>query len=276
MGKKTEYVTDPSDGMRAMVVGRWGEDKYKYLRHYVQSASGARAKFTRRAYVDTFCGPGRVKYSDTGEFADGGAIAAWRQSFKSKSPFTQVFISDADGENVRCCEARLKALGANVVAKVGRAVDLAPIIARELPYGQHLAFLDPFSLGALPFEAIKPFAAIKKLDLIVNYSAYDQTRNILRMRLREIGGLDAFAPGWDKVISPDSTALRSRLQLMDYWRNLLVGVGMKYSEEMPEMRNSKKGLLYWLVFAAHHPFANKLWDSITDDGQGDLFSQTGK
>jgi three-Cys-motif partner protein len=272
VAKKTEYVTDPSDGLRAMVVGAWGKEKYTILRDYIQSSHGARRKWPQHCFVDLYCGPGRIQYKGEGGFEDGGAITAWRQSQASSVPFTQVFISDMDSENVESCAKRLRVLGAPVSQFVGKAVDVAAKVAREMPHGMHLAYLDPFSLGAMPFDVVKPLVKLPKLDLIANYSAYDQARNLDRMMIGEIGDLDAFAPGWRSVIDAQTSIRSARIKLVNYWRSLLVKEGIQYSEEMPEFLNARNGLLYWLIFASHNPLGDKLWKSINDSNQPSLFA----
>ena len=270
MSGKTKYLQAP-DGMRAMVIGEWGKEKYTLLRNYIQSSSGARAKWPKRAYVDLYCGPGQVVYRNSKEFADGGALVAWKQSVASGAPFTHIFISDLDAENVAACEKRLKAANAPVISHVGAAAKLAPVIAAQLPKsGLHLGFFDPFSISALPFRTLVPFAAIKTLDMIVNYAAGDQQRNLDSMMIGKFEGLDQFAPGWQQVIDANRPAKAVRLQLVNYWRELLTGAGIQYAQEMPLIVNSRRGPLYWLVFASHHPLADKLWKSINVGHQGTL------
>ena len=273
MSSKPEYVSDPEDGMRAMRVGDWGKAKYDILRKYVQAASTARKKWPEHCFVDLYCGPGRINYKTGGGFADGGAIVAWRQSVASREPFTKVYISDLDPLNVECCSKRLRQLGATVVEQVGKAVEIAPKVADMLPHGQHVAYLDPFSLGAMPFSVVQAFANLKKTDIILNYAISDQTRNLDKMMAKDIGDLDAFAPGWEQVIDPNMPIRGAWVQLVNYWLKLLMAEGVQYSEVMPEFKNTRGGVLYWLVYAAHHGHGFKLWESIANDGQRGLFGE---
>ena len=270
MSRKTEFRNDALDGLNAMVVGIWGKEKYTLLRDYIQSSSRARKKWSQRTYIDLYSGPGRVIYRETGEYADGGALVAWKQSVAFDAPFTHMYISDSDPKNVEACEQRLKALGAPVTAHVGTAVSMAPKIASSLPNGLHLGLFDPFSLGALPFDTLRPFAAMKSFDMIINYAAADQQRNLDSMMIGKIEGLDEFAPGWQKVIDANRPVKAVRLELVNYWLKLLNGAGITHSQEMPLIVNSKRGPLYWLVFAGHHTLGDKLWKSINADGQGVL------
>lgn len=271
MSAKTKYVTAP-DGLRAMVVGEWGREKYKYLGDYIVATSYARKEWPAQTYVDLFCGPGMVQFRDTKEFADGGAVLAWKKSVAGNAPFTHLHISDIDPENVEACEKRLKALGAPVSSQVGTAVDLAHATASKLPRnGVHLGFFDPFSLASLPFDILKPFAKIPHFDMLTNYAAGDQQRNLDSLLIGKIEGLDEFAPGWKNSIDENRPATAVRLQLVNYWRGLLADAGIQNSVEMPLIVNSKRGPLYWLVFSAHHKMPHKVWKSLTKSTQGTLF-----
>ena len=106
--------------------------------------------------------------------------------------------------------------------------------------------------------------------MIMNYAAADQQRNLDSMMIGKIEGLDEFAPGWQKVIDANRPVKAVRLELVNYWLELLNGAGITHSQEMPLIVNSKRGPLYWLVFAGHHTLGDKLWKSINADGQGVL------
>lgn len=72
----TEYVDDPTDNMRAMVVGDWAAEKRTLVEQYIDASRAARRRYTHRAYVDLFCGPGRVWLRDARRFEDGCALSA--------------------------------------------------------------------------------------------------------------------------------------------------------------------------------------------------------
>lgn len=102
-------LVDGDDKLPAELVGRWAKEKYSLLCRYVQISSSTRKKYLGpgkggAAYIDLFCGPGRAFIEDTGESIEGGAVAAWRQSQSSGSPFSRVIIGDTDEERLRVCE----------------------------------------------------------------------------------------------------------------------------------------------------------------------------
>jgi three-Cys-motif partner protein len=149
------------DGLPAEEVGLWALEKQELLGRYVDISRGARAKFTGpfkpgTSYIDLFCGPGRCKVKDSGEFIDGSCVTAWRKSLEGGTPFSQVFISDKDDSRLAAATERLRRLNAPVRPVPGPAVDAATaILMRTEPEGLHFAFVDPFSLGALNFDIFK-------------------------------------------------------------------------------------------------------------------------
>lgn len=73
------------DGLPADEVGIWAKDKHKYLTRYLDISRATRRKYIGErkggaVYFDLFCGTGRSKVRDTGEWIDGGVVAAWRTS----------------------------------------------------------------------------------------------------------------------------------------------------------------------------------------------------
>jgi three-Cys-motif partner protein len=103
-------------------------------------------------YIDPFCGPGRCRVRDSGEWIDGGVVAAWKKSSEGGAPFTQVYIGDLDAQRREAASNRLRQLGAPVVEIDGAATQsVQQIVAKLDPYGLHFAFLDPFNLEALDF-----------------------------------------------------------------------------------------------------------------------------
>jgi three-Cys-motif partner protein len=268
----TTYRTDPSDDLPAMEVGDWAAEKADLLRRYVDASRGARAKYRACAYIDLFSGPGRVFRRDAGEFADGCAIAAWRQSVESGSPFSQVIVGDVDQSNVVCCERRLIAIKAPVRALVGKAEEIVEQAIQQLdPYGLHLAFIDPFNLGALPLKIIESLARIKRMDLIVHFSQNDLQRNLPEPNDPHNGAVfEAFAPGWRKAITARNKVMQ-RSQYFQHWISRVRSLeSYQVADAFPLIRNNRNVPLYRLVLFSRHPLGKKLWDDVAKSPQFDL------
>lgn len=139
MGK----LIDGDDGLPAEEVGVWAKEKHDYLCRYINISRSARAKYlgpgpgkAGATYIDLFCGPGRCKVRDTGEWIDGGVVAAWKKSQEGGAPFTQVFIGDLDTQRREAAATRLRQLGAPVVEIDGAAVNaVQQVIARVNAHG---------------------------------------------------------------------------------------------------------------------------------------------
>jgi len=129
----------------------------------------------------------------------------------------------------------------------------------------HFAFLDPYSLGALPFSVIRKLASVKRMDLLIHVSAMDLKRD-LHNYIRPEGpkDLDEFAPRWRDHVDTRQRQDIVRQEIFDYWRLLIKGLGTAPNDCIEAIENSKSSDLYWLVFVARHKLAHKLWEEIAN------------
>ena len=250
------------DGLPAEAdVGSWVEVKYRALREYLKYHAKPRAGFASRAYIDIFCGPGRARIKDTGQFVDGSPVVAWKGSQEHGAPFSSVYIADTDDERREACAARLQKLGAPVVQVKGDAVSAATeIVQNHLDrYGLHFAFIDPYSLGELRFELLRTLAGIRRMDLMVHLSAMDLFRNLDRNLAGEQEEFQAFAPDWQTHIARNLSKDARRRAVIDYWKTLVDQLGLDVPAEMKQVRNSVNRDLYWLLVLSRHKLAAKFW-----------------
>lgn len=275
------YEIDASDGLPRELVGSWAKHKYALLRRYVDiSGIGVRRRWLKRGdagatYIDLFSGPGRVRVRDTPEVLDGSPMVAWRQAVASKAVFTEMHVADASPDLVAAADRRLRTEGALVQALSGVAAETIDLILPRLnPYALHFAFLDPYSLGVLPFEVVRKLASLDRMDILIHVSSQDISRNLRRYIAAQDSPLDSFAPGWrahvGDVARPDHY-VRSRI--LEHWRNLLRTVGMSTAEVAELVTADGNQPLYWLAFVARHPRAIEFWEkirSVEPDPQGRL------
>lgn len=85
-------LIDGDDGLPAEDVGVWAKEKHEYLCRYIDISRAVRSGWTApgkagATFIDPFCGPGRAKVRETGEWIDGGAVAAWKKSCEGGAPF---------------------------------------------------------------------------------------------------------------------------------------------------------------------------------------------
>jgi len=253
-------------------------EKHKRLTHYLKISGVARKKFidgrSRSAtYIDLFCGTGRSRIESSGDWFDGGAVAAWKVSKLSGTPFTQVYVSDADEAKRSACVQRLKTLGASVQEIPGPAVPAASQVVKLLNRdGLHFAFLDPYSLGSLDFQIIRTLSALKRIDMLIHVSSMDMQRNLpLQFDGENRKEFDSFAPGWLDHVSRTGPQDKIRSELIDYWKSLVVKLGKKPSHRFDAIYADGGQRLYWLMLIAESKLAHKFWNVVTTTDQRELF-----
>jgi len=160
MASKAERV-DPADCLIVSEVGQWASEKHDRLRKYVDASSRARAKFlpprgVGASYIELFSGAGRSIIRETGKIVDGSPLVAYKAAKASRARFSELHLSDLDQRNSDALAYRIKALGGAAYSYVGPAdIVVDRILTSINPHGLHLAFLDPFGLGPLPFSIIE-------------------------------------------------------------------------------------------------------------------------
>ena len=272
-------IDDPADGLPVMCVGDWAQEKMACLRAYVDISHAVRRKFLEgtggATYVDLFSGPGRTRVRGTGITHDGGALEAARSAARTNTVFSSVHVADLCEEYAASTVARLRSLGVNATGSHGSAEDTVDSVVAKLGrYGLHLAFLDPFNLGSLPFTILEKLMAFDRMDLLIHVSLQDLQRNLPkhRKRLDDTTPLDRFAPGWRKVVSDDRVSHEEAMRrVYRHWCSLLEDHGMVVSETQL-VKGDQGQYLYWLAFASRHDTAGRFWNAIRVAGtQRSLF-----
>lgn len=264
--KKPEdrYEVDPADNLRREIVGSWSSEKHLRLRQYVDISRAARRKFCgNSSYIDVYCGPGRARIRGTQEVVDGSAVLAATEAMKHEA-FGTIHIADLDEINVHACAARLAVRGVSGVSDyVGKAEDTAKqIVGRLSKSGLHLAFLDPYSIEAMPFQVIETLAALPRMDLVIHVSIMDLQRNV--RNLIKSGRLSRFAPGWERQVSPNIRNDALLLEVFRYWRGLLSSLDYRVSDNIERVSGDKNQPLYWLVLASRNELGDRFWGEVSN------------
>lgn len=266
------------DGDIAEAVGEWAKDKHDYLCRYIDISRAVRRKWLGpnkggATYIDPFCGPGRCQIRETGEWIDGGAVAAWKKSQEGGAPFSQIYIADLDPDRRKAMARRLVALGAPVLEIEGAAVDaIALIVKRVSKFSLNFAFLDPYTLAALDFSMVRALSTLKYVDMLIHVSQMDLQRNLIKMVESDDERLEAFAPGWRSAVDLRGTQLSIRKQIFDHWKSVVSDLGVETSSNWRLLRAGKNQPLYWLLLVARHQLADKFWTEAIDGGaQGSMF-----
>lgn len=254
-------------------VGIWvPNEKHTYLAKYVEATRQARKKFSRRVYIDLFCGPGRVQVKGEQQTRHGGAQVAWQHSKLDQAAFTECFVGDLDGGRAHACEQRLSALGAPVTSFVGAATEVVDQMIAAIPdRSLCLAYLDPYNLEFLSFSIIEKLARLSRIDFAVHFSTMDLRRNVLMEFNPERARFDAAAPGWRQHIDP-AAFIRGDADeaFFEYWCGLVEGLGFTISDRMPLVRDDANRPLYHLIFFSRHPLPNRIWSEVAQGANREL------
>ncbi|TCV79207.1 three-Cys-motif partner protein TcmP [Sulfurirhabdus autotrophica] len=224
-------------------------------------------------YFDLFCGTGRSRIRNGNEWIDGGAVAAWKTSKEGDAPFTDIYISDLDEEKLNVCAERLRKLGAPVHPIHASAVDAVnKMVSAVSGYGLHFAFVDPYSLEALDFRIISTLSTLKRIDLLIHFSAMDLQRNLAVNLTAADSAFDAIAPGWRENVNTTASKEEIRRRFVEFWRAKVTSLGVWPSIDQKLITGEKNQPLYWLLLAARHGLAHKFWTTASNpEGQGALF-----
>jgi len=256
------------DGLSAVVVNNWTEDKHHLLRKYLELQAKARINWLGpgskgATYIDLFCGTGRSRVIGRTSFIDGSPVLAWKASQDDGAPFTKLYIADINERARVACEKRLRALGAPVEAVEGTAVEAAKKVVEKLdPYGLHFAFLDPFNLESLELEIIRTLASLRRMDILVHLSAMDIRRNAERYLSGTSDRFEKCAPGWAKVAKRNGTREEIFLGLLEHWKRQVDGIGMETSSGFHSMRNGQNQVIYWLLLLYRNDLAARFWNIV--------------
>lgn len=262
-------VNDPDDGLPVTCVGEWAEDKHERVRKYVDISRAVRAKFANNAgasFIDLFSGPGRSRIQYSENLIDGSALAAAKAASDPASRFSTIHIGDTNPAFLEAAMIRLSHKCGHVSPYKGAAEITVGQVCQNLHAGElNVAFLDPYDLGALPFSIIESLGRQSRMDVIIHVSLHDLQRNLERYIDSENSPLDRFAPGWREHVDPRTqTKQQMRLAVLNFWKDKMTSANLAAAKGVEKVTGSRKQNLYWLVFAAGHPLANRFWDAIRD------------
>jgi three-Cys-motif partner protein len=285
-----QVKVDPQDGLPAIVTGEWTSHKQKLLRHYVDISKAARrgwvdpAEAARRgipgrpagaAYIDLYCGPGRVYMEEEGNFADGSPLIANAEAARTRTGFTAMYLGDERADFCEAVRTRLQARGMTPTTYPKPAQQAAEEIVKVLnPYGLNFAFLDPFGFEGLPFSIIETLGRFKRMDVLIYVSAMGLQRMLPQWIRSSHCPLDDFAPNWRPVVhGMDPSDIVTRGKIFEHWLSLIREIGfLDPSGKPPLIRGPNNQALYWLVLVAKHDLATQFWEAISrDEKQPDFF-----
>ena len=219
---------------------------------------GMKNKWSTRAFVDLFAGPGLCKDRNTGHEFFGSSLEALR----CKVPFTHLFLNDIDTGFVDALKERQQQYfpSANVEYFNLDCDEAAHRITERIPRDAlTLAFIDPWNY--IPFDSIVNLSQRQPTDLIITF----HTTAIKRNAHQEITAVDAFLddPDWrhDYYESLTDVSTSSTAGLIDKFQSRLkLRLGYTQFGAPMVIRNSNGAPIFYLLFASRHPRGLDFWD----------------
>lgn len=267
-------VRQDVDDLPVNEAGVWTIEKHQVLHDYVTASHGARRHFEgNTSYIDLFSGPARTWLKEAGPIVNGSPLVAYEAAEKSGDPFGKFFLADINEEHLLAASKRLAARGVVPQMFVGPAEETVHKVCAVLnPRGLHFAFLDPYNLTQLPFSVLRALSKFQHMDMLVHVSVMHWKRELPKWIVNNAPCvLDTFMPGWREKVDVNRPQNVIRVQLFDYWCELIRGLNMVPSENVRAIDNSKEVDIYWLVLVSRHKLADKLWGSVAQPrSQGSL------
>jgi three-Cys-motif partner protein len=161
---------------------------------------------------------------------------------------------------------------ASGVRFTGPASVAMPKIVQSLNrHGLHLAFLDPYNLGALSFDLFVELAKLKRIDVIAHVSLHDLQRNAGRYTSEAHDEFDKFAPGWREKVGTNMNQETLRAALIQYWSDKVMALGLPRARHWELIKGDHGQRLYWSILLARNDLAHDLWERISSAAKAPTF-----
>ena len=261
------FVT-ASDGLPALEVAAHTKEKEFVIERIVGIFNtGMQKHWDRRYYVDPFAGPGVCRIKETVAEIDGSPIIAAKSKFK----FTDYFLGDRNADCLTALTQRIDNLLSPQENKVNYYQnDADTAVSRMLPElppatsSLGLAVFDPWGWD-FSFETIAELTEARRIDLVINFPIGYIKRNWEK----ELPQLDKFMNG-DTYRRPFRAAMRREnpgetpaRALLDAYAEELQKIGYNFVRDNVFVENSRRVMLYGLLFASKHSRGADFWDKVT-------------
>lgn len=270
------YLLPEEDGLPMRSSGRWVNEKLDYLERYIDASQHATyKKWMTRRYIDLFAGPGKCKVDQPGAIYLGSPLLA----LTTRYSFTDFFFVDLDPESLdslrKRCESsplfgQIQFFNEDANTAVKKIVDSIRTTDRSRKASSlNLAFLDPQRLN-LKWSTVVALASVPRMDLLIHYPQMGFKRTLDLASKQDEHQLDQFFGDkeWRKVYEKNNDPSIVERDLLIYYKGKLQKLGytkVRQGEETgnePPIRNTRRGILYRLVFASRDPLGDKLWSEV--------------
>lgn len=259
-------------------IGPWSEIKLEIIRHYAAPYSRIlKRKGFRHGYIDAFSGPGlHVRKSDGTEVQGSPMVA-----LGVEPPFDEYHFIDLDGEKV---EFLRNQVGRRDSVSFYNGDSNTVLVERVLPrftfakYTRALCLLDPYKL-TLNWEVLVRAGQSHAVEVFVNFPVMHMNRNCKHADLSpvmpgELAAMDSFwgDRSWHGTMFKPSAQMNlfgaeevektENRDLVDaYCARLREIAGFGFVADPLPMRNSRKAVVYYLIFAGPNKTG---WEIVQD------------
>ncbi len=272
MSENNEIQTH-DDGLVCQDVGGWTETKHSLVSLYAKLfASGMRAKWDVRVYVEFYAASGYAKVRGTSKIIPGSPLRA----LSLEHPFDKYIFCEADAERLEALKIRVRrhAPKADVHYIAGNCNEKVDEILRAIPQASPqkkvltLCFVDPPDIG-IKFATVRRLSE-RYVDFLVLLALYmDANRNVANyvkekaVKIDEFLGSKTWRAQWNQRVlegidfpqflaeefSKSMESLRYRSQPLHKMKTVTIS----------EIMNVR---LYRLALFSRHDRAYAFWDQV--------------
>ncbi len=255
------------DNLPLRCVGPWANDKLYYLKRYMEVFNTAmKGKWSKRAYIELFSGPGLGIIRDTGEIIDGSPLIA----IKQQTPFSRYIFVDINSHATNALESRVRNFRRtnNVRFLTQDCNENIEKIRFNIDNNYlSLAFVDPTSMQ-IKFSTIQQLTRDLKMDMIVNFPLQAINRSYSYALHGYVEKFDNYfgTDEWKPVIVGNSDIHNIGTRLLDLYKKQFEIIGYTQVNDANSIlvRGPKNIPLYYIFFVSKNQLAIKLWNSIQE------------
>ena len=259
----------------------YAKDKLTILNGYMARFTTAMKDSKWRAlnYIDLQAGPGKNRFSPSGDIMLGSPLLARSTRF----PFDNLFLVEMESPEFDALETRIgvgdRAASANlynddcnvavdsIVGQIGQTD--SQFVPGQWP-SLNLAFLDPEGLE-VEWKTVEKLARMNRMDLIINFSTSGITRNAGQFVDRDeetvfdrFFGTREWRPIYRRTRHNGGPMVRRAL--IDFYLGRLNAMGYVQTERQErEFKNQRNVQIYTMIFASKSDLGIKFWNGAVQE-----------
>ena len=257
-------------------IGDWSELKLDIVREYAAAYSKiVNANHLHPIYIDAFAGAGIHKLKVSKDYVLGSPLNA----LLTDPPFREFFFIDLDSQKT---EFLRKLIGEREDVHIYEGDCNEVLLTKVFPNvlwedrRRGLCLLDPYDIG-LNWGVVAKAGSMKTIDMLLNFQIMDINRNAIRRHPEgvaesEIKRMNVFwgDDSWRQIsykteetlFGPEEVKEESSVIVDAYCQRLRNIAGFQYVTRPLPMRNTRRAILYYLVFASQKQVARKIVSDI--------------